>query len=161
MSAMRQTVQKLKNAKKHLVPKLEVNGVIYEFDQKLFDLSHFNLTELNEQVSNVPAQMAWVGQVLAKADEYVKKIQMEFKIWKVEKMMAFADEKTEGAKENKVMVNHVGEWRKQSKIIREAEMDMRILKAFREGLEAKKELSQTISANNRAERSAFASGGSL
>lgn len=151
----------MKDAKKSLVPQLKFNGNIYKFDIGMFDLSHFNIAELNEQMSNIPTHLAWIGTVLSEAESNLKKIQTVFSIWKADKMAAYTDLGSEKAKENQLATVFSGAIKKSEKEIREAESNVRILKVYKEGLILKGNLAQTIAANNRAERDAYAKNTSL
>lgn len=140
---------------------LEIGDEVFEFENDIFDLEDTNLGVLNEQISNIPGFLGYVGMAYGKAEKSAARLSGEFNAWMASKMNLYTSEKSEGAKKNLVAENFAKEMVKYEHGIQEADYLVRLLKSYYDAVKAKWELSQTLSANIRAEREKYGAGGSL
>ena len=150
-------VNEIDRAKKNFIFKIKIGEKTYNFEQHLFDLSDNNIAELNKQISEIPSQIAWTGQVLGEAEAWLSGLKTAFDLWKSARMSTndYQNEKSEKAKEQRVKEDFSKEWDKHAAKVTEAEKIVRILKSYQAGVEAKHSLSQTLAANQRAERDSW------
>lgn len=146
---------KLDEAKKVLRLSLNVAGKIYKFDPDLFGLEIHNIGQLNEQIAKIPGYIAYVGQVLGEAEKFLAREETARDVWLADKMLSYADEKSESAKTTKVRTHHKADYTRWQVRAQEAAGVVAMLKAYKSGLDAKFALSQTISANIRLERESY------
>jgi len=154
----RQAEKSVKRAKAELADfeyEVTVNGRKFQFQTDLFDLEVHNIGILNEQITAIPASLAYVSQALAEAETVSKRANLDLEIFMAEKMSTYNDEKTESAKKTRVQHNYSTEYSAKVDAIREADYMVRVIRGYREGIEAKYQLAQTLSANLRTERESF------
>lgn len=110
---------------------------------------------LNEQISDIPANFAYVSQALAEAERIQSQAELDLDLFMAEKMSLYSDEKTEGAKRAKVLTHFPKEHSAKTTALQEANHMVRVIKGYRDGIESKYQLAQTLSANLRTERESF------
>jgi len=126
----------------------------------MFDLDGVNVGILNQQIEKIPASLAQTGVALGEAEREHKRQELALDIWKADRLMAIGagSKMTETAKKDTMKSEYSAALIKEEDKVIEAAYLVRLLRSYREGLQAKLQLAQTLSANIRAEGEAFRSG---
>lgn len=143
--------------KSFLPLKFKVGNQVIEFPKNLFDLDTNNFSILSDQIAKIPGEIAQVGLAHSEAEKDYRKIKDEFEIWKSERISLFEEgtRSSEAYKENKVRENYKKEYSEYMSRLREANYIAGILKSYKSSIEAKYQLSQTLSANLRREMATY------
>lgn len=131
---------------------LKIGQETYSFDADLFDLEIHNIGVLNEQIAAIPGHIAWVGQVLGRAERQYESLKTARDVWLLKKLTDYSGEKSEKAKMALLVKETKGEYDKWESKVADARETCALLEAYKKGMESKFSLSQTISANIRLER---------
>lgn len=134
---------------------MEIGSKKFQFQTDLFDLETQIIGTLNEQISDIPANFAYVSQALAEAERVQAQAELAMDLFMAEKLSLYSEEKTEGAKRAKVLTHWTKEHTEKSTALQEANHMVRVIKGYRDGMESKYQLAQTLSANLRTERESF------
>lgn len=145
----------LETIKSSLVFEVNIGFNVYYFDPDMFDLDINNLGILNEQISRIPGYFAYMGIALSEIEKKVDVLRSQYDFYVAERIAEFHDAKTESAKVNKVRQRYKKQLESKMDEIHESERLLRIIKTYKESLEAKFNLAQTLSANLRDERSKY------
>lgn len=145
----------LETIKSTVVYELKIGDKVYHFDPDMFDLDIQNLGILNEQIARIPGYFAYMGIALSEIEKKCDVLRSSYDFYMAERIAEFHDAKTESAKVNKVRQRYKKQLEEKMKEIHENERLLRIVKTYKESLEAKFNLAQTLSANLRDERSKF------
>jgi hypothetical protein len=155
MMAVDKKLKSMRKAKEALLLKCDIGKAKYEFLATMFDLDINNIGKLNTQIVDIPGHIAFVNQAQGDAERWLSSCETEFALWKAGKSKFYADLKSETAKLNAMQLDNAKEWSNYCLAIQEAERMVRILKGYKEGLSAKLQLAQTLSANIRLERESY------
>lgn len=145
----------LETIKSSVVYELKIGDKLYHFDPDMFDLDIQNLGILNEQIARIPGYFAYMGIALSEIEKKCDSMRSSYDFYMADKIAEFFNEKTESAKVNKVRQRYKKQLQEKMDEIHELERVHRIVKTYKESLEAKFNLAQTLSANLRDERSKF------
>lgn len=146
--------KRMQRAAKEDVVSIEIGDEVFDIDVNIFALEDQNLGILNEQISDIPAYIAYVGKVYAAAEKFAARKVAEFNLWKAQKTAA-QEGKSELAKENMAMVMNSKAWAEFDRQVEEANYMTRLLKTYSEAIKSKWELAQTLSANIRRESEGY------
>lgn len=148
--------------KSQLTLEITVAGEVFRFSPDLFDLADRNTSELSMQIAQIPAEIAYVGVALARAEAVAKAMQTEYDVWWSRTCQRFAqDYKQVNAREAAARNAVPKEYTQRQTALQSAQEKVTLLKNYRSALDAKFQLSQTLSANIRAEREALRRGQSV
>lgn len=149
---------------------VEIAGEKFSFPPDIFNLEQHNIGILNEQITHLPADIAYVGTAYAKAQQALARKETAVEMWTAEKLLAFdlaRDDKdkrmftSEGAKKNAMMVQYGKQYEALHEELADLEYVVNLMKVYKDAIEAKYLLSQTLSANIRMERTAYGDGRSM
>lgn len=154
-SQLKHTIRK---AEKSLLLEVSIDGEVYAFEADMFRLDNSNIGILNEQISEIPSMVAYVGVAHSLAKRWYEREKEAFEMWRAQKMTKYyADMKTDKAKENALRTQFGKDYEERYEGVRESAYVVSVLEAYRKGMQARQELSQTMSANIREERTAYKS----
>lgn len=152
----------LKGVKDILQGSIRVGDDKYIFATDIFDLDRRNLAELNEQIIRIPGNVAYVVEAHGRAEDYLARTQALFDFWFARMANQFCSDSKEFRSESgkhTFLQGHATTTKKYIEYkdeILAAKKVASTLKAYREGMTAKLQLAQTLSANIRTERDSYA-----
>lgn len=145
----------MKEAKKFLMLKVEIGEIVYEFEKDMFDLNQNNLGILNEQICKIPGYVAFVVEAHSEAEKQLAKKETQFEVWVAQRIVKYFSDKefkAEKDKMNNLIASFTKEYNDFRDDIYELKKLVKVLDAYRKGIDAKLQLAQTLSANTRIER---------
>ena len=134
---------------------IEVRGREYKLQKEMLDLDSVNLGVLNDQIKEIAGYYAYVGTAYADAVLSLRTAENDYKIWFAGQLSIYSDLKSEKAKDSAIRRDFKTVVCKHETRINELRYDVDILGVYQKGLEIKYQLSQTLSANLRAEREKY------
>lgn len=147
--------KKINKAKANLkYLKIKIGNRSFEFEKDIFDIPIYNIGGLAHQIQRIATNIAYVGEAIGEADSYLKHVEMEYSVWystTIHDINERSDEKKKNALIKKYKVKYLG----YHHVIRDAKKLLSILKSYKDGVSAKMQLCQTLSANIRMERDAI------
>ena len=156
--------KELKAARRDLVVQVEIGKSTFRFEKDIFNLSEDNIAELNEQITTIAPDIAYVGQALGTAEKFLAETELAYELWRAQKF-AFYDRavtekgkaafSTEGQKERALIQDETKAYEEHQKKIAVANYLCRLLKSYMSAMDAKYRLSQTLCSNLRPEREAY------
>ncbi len=156
----KKTVKSMVDAKKALLLSIDIGEINYKFDADLFDLDSRNIPNLSDQIAKIPGHIAFVIEAHGQAEKELAKVQVSFDIWWAKEMSKLheSDAKKSDTKQKNIVMASIGKCKviegKESEIAEHKKL-VRVLDAYRKGMEAKLQLAQTLSANLREERESY------
>ena len=134
---------------------VKVLGKEYILEKEILCLDNLNLSILNEQISRIAGEFAFIGSLLSKAVRELDEAEIRYKGWRATQLSLFSDLKSEKAKETAIINMASGVVSKHECHIADLKYNCEMLRVYKQGIEIKYQLSQTLSANLRAEREKY------
>jgi hypothetical protein len=156
----RKTIKSMLDAKKALLLSIDIGEINYKFEADMFDLDSRSIPNLSDQIAKIPGYVAFVIEAHGQAEKELAKAQVSFEIWWAKQMNKLDESDSKKAEEKQkkiIMANQsaCSEVIKRSEEIAELKKLVRVLDAYRKGIDAKLQLAQTLSANIREERESY------
>jgi hypothetical protein len=154
----KKAIKTMANAKKALCLSINIGKINYKFNSDIFDLSSRSIPFLSDQIADIPGHVAFVIEAHGEAEKVLAKAITSFDVYiakEFSKMKESDRKKTEVAKGNILKGKKSEEYLERADEITELRKLVRILDAYRKGIDAKLQLAQTLSANLRTERESY------
>lgn len=151
-------IKSMLNAKKALQLSIDIGDLTYKFMSDMFDLDSRSIPNLSDQIADIPGHVAFVVEAHSEADKELAKAQASFDFWIACKIGGFSHEEdrmSEAKQKNLVLQRNKKVYEKRYNEIIDLRKLVKVLDAYRKGLDAKLQLAQTLSANIREERESY------
>jgi len=115
---------------------------------------------LSRQAESIPGLLAQCGVALGEAERQLARAEQALSLWMANHLQAVGGDSkmSETAKRNLMLDRYSEQYQKQADQVTEMSYTVRVLRSYREGVQAKLQLAQTLSANLRRESEAYRSG---